>query len=56
MMFDFSTKGKVMVNMIEYIKNIVANFQEEMTTLKTSPAADHLFKVLEELEAKHLSE
>jgi hypothetical protein len=26
--FDFSTKGKVMVNMVEYIKNIVANCPE----------------------------
>ncbi len=45
-----------MVNMIEYIKNIVANFQEEITTLRTSPVADHLFKVREELEAKPLPE
>jgi hypothetical protein len=41
-----------MVNMIEYIKNIVPNFPEEITVIKTSPAADHLFKVQKELEAK----
>ena len=43
MIFDFSKKGKVMMNMIEYIKNIVAKFLEETTALKTSPAADHFF-------------
>jgi hypothetical protein len=56
MVFDFSMKGKVMVNMIEYIKNIVANFPEEIKALKTRPAADHLFKMQEELEAKPLPE
>jgi hypothetical protein len=54
--FDFSTKEKVMVNMIEYIKNIVTHFPEEITMLKTSPAADHLFEVWEESEAKPLPE
>jgi hypothetical protein len=49
-------KGKVMVNMIEYIKNIVTNFPEEINALKTSPVADHLFKLLEEFEAKPLLE
>jgi hypothetical protein len=44
MIFKFSAKGKVMVNMIEYIKNIVTNFPEEITALKTSPAADHFLK------------
>jgi hypothetical protein len=52
--FDLSTKGKVVVNMIEYIKNIVASFPEEITTLKTSPVADHLFKAQEESETKPL--
>ncbi len=56
MIFNFSTKGIVMVNMIEYIKNIVTNFPEEINALKTSPVADHLFKVWEELEAKPLPE
>ncbi len=45
-----------MVNLIEYIRNIVTGFPEEMTALKTSPAAYHLFEVREELEAKSLPE
>jgi hypothetical protein len=45
MIFDFSKNGKVMVNMIEYIKNIVADLPEEITATKTSPAADHIFEV-----------
>ncbi len=45
-----------MVNMIEYIKNINANFPEEITALKTSLVADYLFKVREESEAKPLPE
>jgi hypothetical protein len=55
-MFDFSIEGKVMVNMIEYIKNIVANFPEEIIALNTSPVADHLLEVQEELKAKPLAE
>ncbi len=45
MIFDFSKKGKVMVHMIEYIKNINANFPEEITTTKTGQATDHLFAI-----------
>ena len=45
MIFDFSPKGKVMVTMMEYIKNIIKDFPEEIVGMKTSPAADHLFTV-----------
>jgi hypothetical protein len=30
MIFDFSKKGKVMINMIKYLKNIINNFPEEI--------------------------
>ncbi len=30
MIFDFLEKGKVMINMIEYIKGIINNFPEEI--------------------------
>ncbi len=43
MIFDYSKKGKVMIKMIEYIKNIITNFPEEITAIRTSLAADHLF-------------
>ncbi len=45
MIFDFSVKGKVMINMIKYIKNIITNFPEEIVAIRMSPAADHLFTV-----------
>ncbi len=40
MIFDFSAEGKVMVTMMEYIKNTIKDFPEEITVTKTSPAAD----------------
>jgi hypothetical protein len=49
MIFDFSEKGKVSVNMIEYIKNIINDFPEEIVGMKTSPAVDHLFEVRDPL-------
>ena len=45
MIFNFIEKGKVVINMIEYIKNIISNFTEEITAVRTSPVADHLFAV-----------
>jgi hypothetical protein len=36
MISDFSLKGKVMINMIEYIKNIIADFPEEIVAIRTS--------------------
>ncbi len=45
MIIDFSAKRKVMVTMIEYIKNIIKDFPEETAMTKTSPAADHQFTV-----------
>ncbi len=34
-----------MVNMTEYIKNIISDFPEEIISMKASPASDHLYKV-----------
>jgi hypothetical protein len=56
MTFDFSEKGKVMVNMIEYIKTIIKDFPEEIITTRASPTADHLFAVRDETEATPLPE
>ncbi len=36
----------------EYIKTIIADFPEEITTTKTTPAADHLFQVRDEEEER----
>ncbi len=56
MIFDFSKEGKVMVNMIEYIKTIIGNFPEEIIATHASPAADHLFTVRDETKAMPLPE
>jgi len=42
MIFDFLAKRKVMVTMMEYIKNIIKDIPEEIVGMKTSPATDHL--------------
>jgi hypothetical protein len=56
MIFNFLPKGKVMVTMMEYIKNIIKDFPEEIVGTKTSPAADHLFTVRDPSLAKVLPE
>jgi hypothetical protein len=56
MIFDFSPKGKVMVTMMDYIKNIIKDFPKEIVGTKTSPAADHLFTVRDPSLAKVLPE
>jgi hypothetical protein len=45
MIFDFSAKAKVMVTMMEYIKNIIKDLPEDITGTKTSPVVDHLLLV-----------
>jgi hypothetical protein len=56
MIFNFSVKGKVMINMIEYIKNIIANFPEKIIAIRMSPAVDHLFTVRDKSLLKPLAE
>ena len=56
MIFDYSEKGTVIINMIEYIKNITTNIPGEITAVGTSPAADHLFTMRDKLLAKPLTE
>jgi hypothetical protein len=54
--FNYSKKGKVMINMIENIKSIVMDFLEEIMAIWTSPAADHLFTVRDNSLPKPLPE
>jgi hypothetical protein len=56
MVFDFSKEGRVVINMVEYIKNVITDFPEEITAIRTSPGADHLFNVWDETDAKLLPE
>ena len=54
---DYSEKSKgiVKVSMINYVEKILQDFPEEINST-SSPAADHLFQVREELKAKTLPE
>ena len=54
MILDFTMKGCVIINMAKYIKTILTDFPEEITGTKTTPAADHLFQVRDESEARML--
>ena len=45
MTLDFTTPGKVKINMIEYVKKMVEDFPEQDDTTATTPAANHLFDV-----------
>jgi hypothetical protein len=45
MILDYSCKGKVMVNITEYIKPVILDFLEEITTIQATRAAVHLFEV-----------
>jgi hypothetical protein len=57
MILDYSCDdGNVIVNMAEYIKLIVADFPEEISGFRATPAADHLFDVRDPLEAHQLPE
>jgi hypothetical protein len=53
---DFTMDGIVQVSMITYTSKILTNFPEPITTSCATPAADHLFTVREESEAKFLPE
>ena len=45
MPLDFSKDGAFIVDMEEYLKEIIKDLPENMTGTATTPAAHHLFKV-----------
>ena len=47
MSLDFSKEGAFVVDMEEYLKEIIKDLPEDMNGTATTPAADHLFKVRE---------
>ena len=42
---DYETKGVVKVSMKSYIQETLDEFPEVITETRTTPSADHLFKV-----------
>ena len=50
MNLDFSVKGQVAVNMVDYLKGVISDFEEVqvLTVTESSPAAEHLYRIREE--------
>ena len=51
---DYSSPGKVKISMIKYLHKIIQGFPEVIKGGAATPAADHLFQVREDGEAKLL--
>ena len=48
MLLDYSTKGKVKIDMREYLKTIFSGLPEGFDGTAATPAGDHLFTISEE--------
>ncbi len=48
MIFDFSSKNEVQINMTQSISKIIEDFPEEIVGKSSTPAGDHLFKIRED--------
>ena len=56
MQLDYSEKGSLFVAMIKYLHKVIKEFPERITGSAATPAADHLFQVREDGEAKLIGE
>ena len=45
MIFDFSDRDNVKINMTKYLTKVIVDFPEEICGKAATPAGDHLFKV-----------
>eukprot|EP00957_Ditylum_brightwellii_P086682 6596091-Ditylum_brightwellii.AAC.1 len=41
MTIDFTKKGKVKISMVDYLKEVIEDFPEELSGCVATPAADH---------------
>jgi hypothetical protein len=48
MIFDFSSKYEVQINMTQYVSKIIKDFLEEIVGKSSTLAGDHLFKIRED--------
>ena len=48
MIFNFSDRDKVKINMTKYLSKVIAYFPEEIIGKTATPAGDHLFKIRDE--------
>jgi hypothetical protein len=53
---EFNDDGTLEASMITYLKNVISEFPEVITGKSGTPAADHLFTIRDEKEAKPLDE
>ena len=53
---DYTSKKELKVVMIKYLKKVMTDFPEAITSKAATPAADHLFDIRDEEEAKWLPE
>jgi hypothetical protein len=53
---EFNDDGTLEASMITYLKNVISKFPEIITGKSATPAADHLFTIRDEKEAKPLDE
>ncbi len=51
---EFKYDGTLEASMITYLKNVITEFPEVITGKSATPAADHLFTIRDEKEAKPL--
>jgi hypothetical protein len=49
MIFNFSLKNEVQINMTQHISRIIKEFPEEIIGKAATPAGDHLFKIREDV-------
>jgi hypothetical protein len=47
MIFNFSSRNEVQINMTQHIYRIIKEFPEEIIGKLATPAGDHLFKIRE---------
>jgi hypothetical protein len=56
MVLDFSKPGELIVNMVDYVKNILHNAPDDMEGVTKTPAASHLFDVASDDDSVPLNE
>jgi hypothetical protein len=45
MIFDFSNRDNIKINMTKYLTQVIVDFPEEIIGNAATPAGNHLFKV-----------
>jgi hypothetical protein len=48
MIFDFSSRNEVQINMTQYISRIIKEFPKKIIRKLATPVGDHLFKIRED--------